>query len=336
MDSGKGKEISIGVIGAGAIGSILSAHLIKAGREVILIESSPRGKEIRKNGLSITGITQIHEKPKAVLESVEKLESHPVKILFICTKTTALKDLLPALKQHLKQRTIIVSFQNGIDVEDEIAHQLPDHGVVRAIVNFAGAVSRQNGATQMAWFNPPNFIGAFNDQTQAAIAEDLQNIADCLDQSGLKTQKVSRHEMKKKAFLKAILNSALSPLCAVSGITMRHAMTYPHTNALVTRVLREGLAVAFALGYKYESDIENICMQYLQNGGDHHPSMWMDLQNKTRTEIEYINGKIIEIAAQYSELDVSANIFLTTMILTEEIKSGARHPDDIPEYLRYR
>jgi ketopantoate reductase len=77
------------------------------------------------------------------------------------------------------------------------------------------------------------------------------------------------------------------------------------------------------------------CLRYLNAGGDHLPSMWVDLERGMRTEIEYINGRIVQIGAMFKNVDVDVNIFFTSMIVTQEIKSGVRTADDIPEYLAH-
>ena len=132
-----------------------------------------------------------------------------------------------------------------------------------------------------------------------------------------------------------MINSALNALCASNGITMRQAMTYPHTRNLARMLIREGLTVATAVGYTYGENAMEVCMKYLDEGGDHLPSMWTDLKNGTRTEIEYINGKIVKLATMFKDMDVDANIFFTSAIVTQEIKTGVRAPDDVPTYLTH-
>ena len=48
--------------------------------------------------------------------------------------------------------------------------------------------------------------------------------------------------------------------------------------------------------------------------GDHRPFMWVDLQNKAHTEIEYVNGKICRLGRMFKGLDVCANLCLTSSI----------------------
>jgi 2-dehydropantoate 2-reductase len=139
--------------------------------------------------------------------------------------------------------------------------------------------------------------------------------------------------MKKAAFFKTVLNSALNALCAAHGLTMERAMHLKHTRSTARVLLREGLTVAGLVGYNYGEDALDRCMDYLEGGGNHHPSMWFDLKNRRPTEIEYINGKIVKIGRMFQGVDVGHNAFFTSAIVTQEIRNGTRDDEDIPEYL---
>jgi 2-dehydropantoate 2-reductase len=317
------------IIGAGPVGSILAASFAKAGQEVLLVEcAEARRAQVMEHGLIVTGKTNI-EARVGVLASVEELKGRPVEAVFICTKTWSLKSILPALAEALAPDALAIAFQNGIGPEDEVARFLPVTRVARGIANYAGGINGERGEVTMHWFNPPNHLGPMD----AASVPRLEELAGALTASGLETTAIALADTKKLVFLKTILNSALSALCAASGITMRQAMTYPHTRNLARMLLKEGLSVATAVGYTYGENAMEDCMAYLDRGGDHLPSMWFDLKQGNRTEIEYINGKIVKIASMFKNIDVGANLFFTAAIVTQELKTGVRKADEIPEYL---
>jgi len=270
-------------------------------------------------------------KPTILLRTIQELKGYEPEALFICTKTWTLKAILPALVPVLSPSTLVVSFQNGIGLEEDVAEFFPPERVARGIVNYAGKVDLDSGKVTQAWFNPPNYFGPVAEES----GPRLQQLAATLSRSPLATQAIPMQDTKKRVFFKTILNSALNALCATTGITMRQAMSYAHTRNLAKMLIREGLSVASAVGYNYGENAKAICMKYLDEGGDHLPSMWHDLQHGTRTEIEYINGKIAKIGLMFKNVDVDANVFFTSMVITHEIKSGVRKPDDIPDYLQH-
>jgi len=319
----------IAVVGAGPVGSIVAAHLSSIGEEILLVEcAEERLEQLQEHGLAVTGRVQIETQLPFLLKSIGELARIPLTAVFICTKAWALKTLLPQLAEAIDPGTPIISFQNGIGPEDEIANFFPRENVSRAVVNFAGGVPPDGGPVVMQWFNAPNYIAPLDGCSAA-----LPPIIEKLTVAGLATELASSHEIKKKVFFKTILNSALNALCASTGITMRQAMGLPHTRNLANMLIREGLSVGSAVGYYYGESSLQFCTRYLNEGGDHLPSMWRDLERGLPTEIEYMNGKIVEIGSMFKNVDVDVNIFFTSMIITREIRSGARKPEDIPEYL---
>ena len=196
------------------------------------------------------------------------------------------------------------------------------------VINYAGNQS-PDGVTTMNWFHPPNLFGPATERTPLKMNE----IADLLTQAGLTSLSVDHFEMKKAAFYKTILNSALNALCAAHGLTMARAMHLRHTRRTAKVLLREGLTVAGLVGYNYGEDALDRCMEYLQGGGDHYPSMWFDLRDHRPTEIEFINGKIVKIGRMFNHVDVDLNQYFTSAIVTQEIRNGTRAEDDVPEYL---
>ena len=49
-------EFEFAVLGAGAIGSILGAHLARAGHRVVMLARGRRAEQIRAEGLRLTGL----------------------------------------------------------------------------------------------------------------------------------------------------------------------------------------------------------------------------------------------------------------------------------------
>ena len=108
---------------------------------------------------------------------------------------------------------------------------------------------------------------------EEGVDERLKIFVEALNESGLTSEIVDSTTIKKKAFLKAVLNSALMPICGVMDLTMKQAMANKATRKLAEDLLREGFAVGSKLGYDYGADIMETSIGYLDTGGDHHPSL---------------------------------------------------------------
>jgi 2-dehydropantoate 2-reductase len=325
------KPHHVGIVGLGPVGSILGAYLVRSGVTVYGAElSAQRAEQINRDGFVIGGFAEIRNRPRHCFSTIEELaDLDDLTVLFICTKTWALDDVMrkvAALEWPPEMR--IVAAMNGIGPEDLVGESFPKQRVCRAVINYAGNQS-PDGLTTMNWFHPPNLLGPATERQPECMCE----IAELLTAAALTTVSVSHFEMKKAAFFKTILNSALNALCAAHGLTMARAMRLRHTRRTARVLIREGLTVAGLVGYNYGEDALDRCMEYLEGGGEHYPSMWFDLKARRPTEIEYINGKIVKIGRMFQGIDVGHNSFFTSAIVTHEISNGTREEDDIPDYL---
>lgn len=319
---------TIGIIGAGPTGSILAAYLSNSNFNINIIARGKRYQQIKNDGIIINGFTQKQFSPDRLLNSLDELKKHPVDYLLICTKTFALESILKDLKGKIKRETLLISCQNGINPEDEIGKVFPNHKVARMVVNFAGNINPDNGHVSMSWFRPPNFLGSFQKDGNA----DLDLIALNFTNGAMNTEKVSSNNIKERAFLKTMLNASLNPYCAVASLTMKEAMT-GGSRPVVCQILHECIAVGQELGYNFQKDIVETCLlDYLAMGKDHYPSMWCDLNAERPTEIDFINGKILELGLKKG-LNLPYNTLLCSMIIAKELKMGTRKDNFEPDGL---
>ncbi len=318
----------IGAIGVGPVGTILATCLAEAGAEIIVADIPPRLDQVRQDGLHIEWGEKRFEHKVETVDSIRSLADSNPDCIFIATKACILEKILPEVVQSAGEDCFVVSVQNGIGTEDEIARYIPAQNVCRMVVNYAGGID-EKGIAHVAWFNPPNFIGpAVEHEKPKPI-----RFVEMLNSAGLTTDLVDSVTVKKKAFLKTILNSALMPVCAVLDLTMKEAMQGEATRKLASDLLDEGLSVAAHLGYSYGEGIHEQCMGYLDKGGDHHPSMSVDLQHKRPTEIDFINGKILEIGREFDDVNLEVNRVMVSLLMTREVRNGTRKPDEFPDYI---
>lgn len=284
----------IGVIGLGPVGSILAAHLAKKQANVVVQDAMPHIRaKVRQDGIHIGGVTEFSAKIDNVVDSISELAKFGAEVIFIVTKACYLKDVLPEVKQIYTPDMKVVSFQNGLDNERLIAEDLKAETIYRFVINYAGGIISPGNAT-MNWFQPPNYVGAYR-RGKYRTDETTRRIANILTSAGLKTEETA--DIKKHVWEKAILNSALCSICAVTRQTMKEAMEYRSSRDLALRVLEEGLKVAKADGYDFGAEALSKFTGYLEKGGDHKPSMLIDVENKRPTEIDFLSGAI----ARYGE-----------------------------------
>ena len=110
----------IGIIGAGAIGSVVGGMLTKAGHDVTLIDQWPQHVEtMRKNGLRLSGTCGDHVIPVKALHIYEaQAITEPFDAVFISVKSYDTEWATHLGVQYLKK-------PNGVVVDFQIVITLP-------------------------------------------------------------------------------------------------------------------------------------------------------------------------------------------------------------------
>ncbi|MFX1410783.1 MAG: ketopantoate reductase family protein [Promethearchaeota archaeon] len=282
-------KFQFGIIGIGPTGGIMAAHLAKAGHDVVLVDiNKSHMDKIKKKGLTLTNLKEFNIKfPKLnICYSIDELQNKEVDSLFIAVKASYLEEVLPKVKKVVKTNTTLISLQNGFDTEELIAKFVGEENSIRIVVNYAGNLL-EDGIIRMSFFNPPNYLGVLTSKAE----EKAKKLAEIINSAGLET--VFTQKIKKYEWIKCILN-AISPVCVITHTTMKQTMEFEDTRSICREILREGIEVARARGIKIEPDFLDNCMNYLDKAGHHRVSMEADINAGHPSEIEFLNGKIVE------------------------------------------
>ncbi len=300
-------KIKIGIIGLGPVGMMLAVHFQEAGCDVLVCDNDRiKINQIKNEGIILEDVIQKKEKFQYVYtSSVELLQQNP-DYVFIALKSYQVQDVLKEIPES--NTSVYISAQNGIDVEKIIVDKLGENRTGRMVINFAGNLSSSN-TVKTTFFNPPNYI-AILDDTKKSYAEE---IATLLNSVQLQTLPVSSFELTKYTWEKTILNAALSPLCGIGRFTMAEAMAFPDTIELVEQIIEEAIEVAEAEKIRFPDDFIRNCLRYLKKGGKHFPSLAVDLMNNRLTEIDYMNGKIVEYGRKHY-IRTSLNLSMVNMV----------------------
>jgi 2-dehydropantoate 2-reductase len=306
----------IGVIGMGPVGSILSTHLLEAGFDVSICDLDKLKMNLIKNeGIILEGAISKRVKFKNNFSSVSEFESLNPDILIVSVKATHLPSLMHEISGLSNKSTGVVCAMNGIDVEQIISKEIGEFRTFRMVINFAGNLISPN-VTKVTFFNPPNYIASLDDSRK----EETLEISEALTSVALETKPVTSFELLRHIWEKSILNSSLSALCALGRMTIKEAMSIPDTLELIEQVIEEALEVAEAEKIKFEDDFIRKCMRYLSKAGNHFPSLAVDLLNNRPTEIDFLNGKIVEYGRKHY-VRTSLNLTFTNMVKAVSNKS---------------
>ncbi len=282
------KPKKFAVIGAGPVGGIVAAFLSRGGYEVTLCDVIPALLEPALDpGISIEGCDTFQARVHRVTTRVDDLVKDPPDVIIVTVKATALPMIASALEGFVGEGRYVVSWQNGIDTELELAKTLGKNAVMRAVVNF-GCVMLSPGKIHEAFHHRPHYLQELTPSSRDAAIGICKVFTEC----GLDTEHTD--QIRDMVWSKAINNSCMNPVCAVTRKTMFDVINDPILFRLVDSLLKEGISVARGNGFVLPPDYYLDCISYINSAGKHKPSMLQDIEAGRRTEIDYINGKIIE------------------------------------------
>jgi 2-dehydropantoate 2-reductase len=127
----------------------------------------------------------------------------------------------------------------------------------------------------------------------------IKEIANALTSVGIET-KISRN-IGSEIWAKGIINAAINPLTALTRLTNGYLLKIPSLTKLLEETCAECLKVAEAakidlLGCDVIEKTKNVA----KLTGDNRSSMLQDIDRGKRTEIESINGAIVEVGKEHS------------------------------------
>jgi 2-dehydropantoate 2-reductase len=303
------QKIKVGIIGLGPVGMILAVKFQEGGCEVAICEQNEaKALKIKKEGIILENVFNASVKFDKVCQSVSELQDWGADYLIFALKSHQTPAAVKEAQILNTEKLTVVSAQNGINIEELLVEGFGEDKTLRMVINFAGNPVAPN-ITKVTFFTPPNYIGSINEARLNKAAE----IASILSSVKLETKVVGSFELAKKVWEKTILNSSLSALCGVGRLTMAEAMNDPDTVELIEQIIREGVDVAEKEKIHFPDDFIRQCMRYLKRGGDHFPSLALDLINNRPTEIDYFNGKIVEYGKKHY-VRASLNLSFTNMV----------------------
>lgn len=306
------------VLGAGAVGSLYGGLLADT-HEVTLVGRAPHMDAIRRGGLHInTGELSRVVHPRAA-DSIPPDEDW--EIAAIAVKTFHLDEACRLIAALRSRPTYIICLQNGLGNEAIMAKRLPRRRIVRAIV-YEGASIIEPG--RLARFGPGiTWIGTPLARSTDTDREALALLAESWSSAGFPTRLTD--EIKHEIWRKLIINASINPLGAVTGLPNGGLVRSPYLRRILRGIVEECERVALAeTGYSLQ--LGEMAEEIACSTSGNRNSMLLDLTAGRRTEIDFLNGRIVEIATRH-EIPVPLNEQMVELVRRRE--SGADPASDL-------
>jgi 2-dehydropantoate 2-reductase len=307
------ENLHYAVIGTGPVGRVLAAHLYKSGHQVsVLCQFEEQKHQLDEHPIIVSGALHAEERLHNIYTDLGQLLSTKPDVVLICTKNVDSEGLLEEIKSyHPSEEMLFVSCQNGLDVEGQVVKLFGPGRALRMVLNMGcGMVDESEIRVSFSMRHFISDVATVNPYLIQQIAKDLSS-ANFLTETD--------EFYRVSVFKKALLNASLGSICALTRQTMAFVMGQPDLRKMVRQMLDEGIRIANAMDVPIGDEFIEQAMTYLDSGGEHKPSILIDIEKGRKTENEYHCGKLVEYAKKYG-VDVTVTPVVYSLIKTLEIQ----------------
>ena len=278
------------VLGAGAMGAIFGGALSRAGAEVVFFDSRSEVVDaINRDGLRVSGIMGEFSLRCAAIIEPSDLGNFDMALVLVNAGATA--TVASVAERCLGPNGFALTLQNGIGNWEALAGRLGERRVL------AGSTFNSGAGLGPGMSHHSDLGTSWLGELDGTVSERAQAVAALFRTGGLPTEAVDN--AVAVIWSKFILNCAINPVAAATGLRPGEIARDSHAAALVDGILDEALAVVEAEGITLpEPDtrghIRDHCWQRFNK-----PSMLQHIESGRETEIDALNGALVEQARHH-------------------------------------
>jgi 2-dehydropantoate 2-reductase len=271
----------IGIIGAGAMGTLFGFHLAERCDVTMLDRNSAVCEAIARDGLAT------NDSPaRRVTIAQHPRDLYGSQVLFLFVKAVDTLRALRPFAGELNPSSPIVSLQNGVGNEDAIKTALG--GAVPVILGITTESSQTVAPGRVRSSEEGNSIIG----STSAAPTTSRMVADLLTQSGLRASVV--YDIRPHLWGKLVANAAINALSALldceSGAIPKDANAAHLAEALAEEAAN--VAAALKINLPFVNPWQYVT-EVIALGADSKSSMAYDLESGHPTEIDHINGAVV-------------------------------------------
>ncbi|MDZ7698027.1 MAG: 2-dehydropantoate 2-reductase [Deltaproteobacteria bacterium] len=296
------------IIGPGAMGTLFSVRLTRAGHRVTLLDyKADRAEFIRKNGLRMEGLTQeagVH------IPAVTTAISDPIDVVLVCVKSTQTQTVAREIADWLPPEADILTLQNGLGNIETLGSLLGKDRVFGGVTS-EGATLIGTGHARHAG-KGETFIGPATPNPKNEVS--IQKMVAAFQDAGFHTQ--ATDEVEGLIWGKLIVNVGINALCAITGLKNGRLIEIASTKTLMEMAVAEAVEIVKAKDIRlpYEDPLKRV-IHVCRATADNVASMLQDVLAKKPTEVRFINGAIVR-EGEKLKIPAPVNSTLTRLVET--------------------
>ncbi len=227
------------ILGAGALGSIIAAHLARAGEDVTLLARGERAALLQKNGVAVRGIVDFTSAVNIVTNPAEMTDAD---LLVNTVKTYDTEVALEPLR-HARIDSAI-SVQNGVQKNEQLAAAFGDKAALGCTADFSGEVLPDGSALFT------RNIGIYIGELPGGVSPRVEAIVAALEGAGVRA--AASDKIQTIEWSKFVAWLGLTSIAVLSRQVTHRMLQDPDLGRLNVTLVREAALVARALGIPIE------------------------------------------------------------------------------------
>lgn len=292
------------IYGAGSLGTVLGAYITKNGGEIDLINRNKAHVEaLNTKGATIKGTVNMNVPVKAI--TPDEMEGK-YDVILLMTKQLFNTEVVTKLKDHLTDKGVIVTLQNGLP-EPGIAEIVGADRTMGCTVEWGAALNEPGVCTLTS---EPDSLSFHMGKMDGISDAQFKMVKDLLE---LMCPVHEEDNLIGARWSKLLINATFSGLGAVIGGVFGDVSENKAGQKVAVRCMKECIDVGHATGatfapvqgknitklFYYTNPIKRAIATFLvpiamKKHRDIEPSMLQDLKKGKPCEIDAINGVVCE------------------------------------------
>jgi 2-dehydropantoate 2-reductase len=312
-----GEQMKIAIVGTGAMGSVYAGLLGRAGHEVWAIDTwEEHVAAIAGSGLAVSGASGSY-----VVRDLETGHSPAdagcSDLWVIATKAQDVEAAAAAIAPLLVADSVVMAFQNGMGAGERVARHIPEQHIVLGIAEGFGSSIPGPGRVHHEGMRLIR-IG----EMRGGITERLLALEATWREAGFKVRAFD--DVTLMIWEKFLCNVTLSAPCAAFDVTVGELMADLDAWAVALGCTKEAHQVGLALGiaFPFDDPIRYVT-DFAATIPDASPSMRLDHLAARRSEVDVINGMVVELSRELG-LEAPYNQTLCALLRRREASFGER------------
>jgi 2-dehydropantoate 2-reductase len=281
------------IIGSGAVGGYYGAKLARAGHHVTFIARGAHLTAIRERGLAIRSPLGDFVVHAAAEDDPSRVPD--VDVAIFAVKAYSNPGALPLLKSVVRDGTVALTLQNGVDSADEVAAVVGRERVLAGSTYIATALSLPGIIEQTGTHRRIVFGEVFGDTSR--ISDRVQAISDAFAGADIVSEPVA--DARVPIWEKFCYLSPFAAFTGAARVPIGPLWQDPATRELMKQAFAEVERVGRAEGVPIPPGLVDRIVQYVDSiPPSTRSSLLIDLQQGKPIEVEALLGTVARRGAR--------------------------------------